>query len=135
MMKFVRILGACCLFTLAFVIGRSSGSAAARAVYAEQLQFVQTEKVWRSLVVFREVQTYLDKGCTDSAKKKVADEIEIGLMFIGEHVRAHPHGMLGALLETKEPDLLEEVRGQRVDWDRVFTVPACVPAERVSRGS
>ncbi len=135
MKTLMKVLGVIGLLIVAFVIGRSSASESASADFGESIEFVQAEKVWHSLVAFREVQAYFEVGCSPSAKKKVANEIDISLMFIAEHVRAHPHGTLATMFATREPGLLEEVRGKTIDWNRTFTVPKCVPPERVERGA
>lgn len=127
-----KAFGVSCLVVVAFVIGRISASKSASARSGEQLQFVQAEKVRQNLAAWREVQAYLERGCGLSAKMKVDEEVEISLMFLAEHVQAYPHGVLATMLETREPKLLEEVRGQVVDWSRTFAVPECVPSEKGS---
>jgi len=123
-----KVLVTALILLVAFVAGRLSASENAAARSGEAIEFVQAEKVRQHLADLRQLQTYLGKGCSLSAKEKVKNEIEASLMFLAEHVRAYPRGVLATMLETREPESMEELRGQTVDWSRTFRVPECNPA-------
>lgn len=121
-----KILGIGFIVALAFLVGRASVVANVSTRSGEQIQFVQAEKVRQNLSAFREVQEYLEQGCSLSAKRKVDEEIEVNVMFLAEHVQAYPDGVLVAMLKARDPGMLEQLRNQEVNWGRVYMVPECV---------
>lgn len=127
-----RTVGVVCLMGVAFVIGRTTVSERASARSGAQIQFVQAERRWHNVEAFREIQAYLEKGCSQSAKEKVAAEVEVNLMLLAAHLQADPQGVLATMLESRAPELLEEARSHKVDWRRTFTVQECISSDPAS---
>ena len=127
-----KVVGVACLMGMAFVIGRTTVSERVSARFGAQLQFVQAERRWHNVEVSREIQAYLEKGCSQSAKDKVAEEVEVNLMLLAAHLQADPQGVLATMLESRAPKLLEEARSHKVDWSRTFTVQECISSDPTS---
>ncbi|MBU8977749.1 hypothetical protein JI752_016495 [Lysobacter sp. MMG2] len=125
MKTFAKFLGVVVLMIGAFALGFVAAPPGKSSRLGEQVQFVQADRAVQSIATFREVQDYLEKGCSLSATRLVAEQIELNMMLLAEHVRDYPDGVFVGMLKKRDPELLNRIRSQRVDWGRTYVVPEC----------
>lgn len=95
------------------------------AGFEVELAEVQAELAFNHMVRYRELESYIEKGCYSEAREKAKISKNQEMELLASFLKEHPNTSVNKYVGDRDPELIEQLKSFKNPYGNTWHEPGC----------